>query len=253
MSSRQRRNSCAAADEAGMSELISWLAILAGGLLVTVELVVFTALFTIMLSAVLAICSLSPWRLVRALAGLYVDLMRSIPLLALLMFLDYGLGRIAAGLGVSAFWLVVAGLTMSESAYLGEIYRGGLLAIPESQWEAAASLGLRWPSIVGRVVLPQALPAAIPSTLNLLIGIIKDSSLASLVAVGEVTLVATILVSQTFEPMQVYLVLALLYLILIVPLSLLARWVEARVGSGFGSATDSRGPMDPHAASLRAA
>src|SRR5215469_13921973 len=228
-----------------MSELVSWFATLAGGLVITLELVIFTTLFTILLSAALAICSISPWRSVRLLAGLYADLMRSIPLLALLIFLYYGLGRIAVGLGVSAFWLVVAGLTMSESAYLGEIYRGGLVAIPETQWEAAASIGLRWPSIVRRVVLPQALPPAIPSTLNMLIGIIKDSSLASLVAVGEVTLVATILVSQTFEPMQVYLVLALLYLVLIVPISLLARWVEARVGSGLSAGADGHAPIEP--------
>jgi His/Glu/Gln/Arg/opine family amino acid ABC transporter permease subunit len=229
-----------------MSELVSWFAILAGGLVVTLELVIFTALFTIALSAVLAICSISPWRLVQGLASLYTDLMRSIPLLALLIFLYYGLGRIAVALGVSAFWLVVAGLTMSESAYLAEIYRGGLLSIPESQWEAAASIGLGWPSTVRLVVLPQALPAAVPSTLNMLITIIKDSSLASLVAVGEVTLVATILVSQTFKPMQVYLVLALLYLMLIVPISLLARWVEARVGSGLSGTDDSHVPVEPH-------
>jgi His/Glu/Gln/Arg/opine family amino acid ABC transporter permease subunit len=229
-----------------MSELVAWFAILAGGLVVTLELIICTALFTIVLSAALAICSISPWRFVRVLVSLYADLMRSIPLLALLIFLYYGLGRIAVGLGVSAFWLVVAGLTMSESAYLGEIYRGGLLAIPESQWEAAASIGLGWPSTIRLVVLPQALPAAIPSTLNMLISIIKDSSLASLVAVAEVTLVATILVSQTFEPMQVYLVLALLYLILIVPLSLLARWVEARVGSGLSAADDRPVAVEPH-------
>jgi His/Glu/Gln/Arg/opine family amino acid ABC transporter permease subunit len=231
----------------GMSELVSWIAILAGGLIVTIELVVCTSVLTILLSAVLAICGISPWRPVRGLASLYTDVLRSIPLLALLIFFYYGLGRLAVAFGVSAFWLVVAGLTLNESAYLGEIYRGGLLAIPQSQWEAAASLGLGWPTTVRRVVLPQALPPAVPGTLNLLIAIIKDSSLASLVAVGEVTLVATILVSETFEPMQVYLVLALLYLALIAPISLLARWLEARVGRGLGTAGRQTG-VSPQAA-----
>ena len=213
-----------------MSEIVSWLAILSAGLIVTIELSFLTILFTIVVSVVLAICRVSPWRPARILASLYADLFRSIPLLALLIFLYYGLGRIAVQFGISGFWLVVAGLTLSVSAYLGEVYRGGLLAMPQSQWEAATSLGLGWPSIIWRVVLPQAVPSAIPGTLNMLISIIKNSSLASLVAVGEVTLVATILVSNTFEPMQVYVVLALLYLAMIVPISLLSRWLETRVG-----------------------
>jgi His/Glu/Gln/Arg/opine family amino acid ABC transporter permease subunit len=131
-----------------MSEIVSWVAILSAGLIVTIELSLLTILFTIVLSAVLAISRVSPSRAVRILASLYADLFRSIPLLALLIFLYYGLGRIAVQFGVSGFWLVVAGLTLSESAYLGEVYRGGLMAIPQSQWEAAASLGLGCPSII---------------------------------------------------------------------------------------------------------
>lgn len=213
-----------------MDEIVSWLAILSGGLIVTIELSLLTIVFTVVLSVILAICRVCPWRPARMLASFHVDLFRSIPLLALLMFFYYGLGRVAAQLGVSGFWLVVAGLTLSESAYLSEVYRGGLLAIPQSQWEAANSLGLRFRSIIWHVLLPQAVPSAIPATLNMLISIIKNSSLASLVAVSEVTLVATVLVSNTFEPMQVYLVLAVLYLAMILPISLLSRWFESHVG-----------------------
>jgi His/Glu/Gln/Arg/opine family amino acid ABC transporter permease subunit len=222
--------------------LISWLALLAGGLVVTLELTLVAGLLTIALSALLAIASISPWRLVRFAAALYSDLFRSIPLLALIIFFYYGLGHVTAELGIADFWLMAAALTLIESAYLGEVYRGGLLAIPPGQWEAAASLGLGWAATVRLVVLPQALPPAVPSTLNMLIAVIKDSSLASLIAVGEVTLVATTLVSETFEPMQVYLVLALLYLALIVPIALLARWLERRLGSPLGAAEDP-----PHA------
>ena len=228
-----------------MTEVISWLAILAGGLIVTIKLSAFTILFTVAFSTVLSICAISPWRPLRVLTGLYTDLFRSIPLLALLIFFYYGLGRFANELGISAFWLAVAGLTINESAYLGEIYRGTLLAIPQTQWEAAASLGLGWVSIVRLVILPQVLPSGIPSTLNMLIGIIKNSSLASLIAVSEVTLAATILVSQTFEPMQVYIVLAVLYLILILPISLLARLIERRVGTGLDNAEDAHAPAEP--------
>jgi ABC-type amino acid transport system permease subunit len=167
-----------------------------------------------------------------------------------LIFVFFGLGRLLSGFGISAFWLAVASLTINESAYLGEIYRGTLLSIPQTQWEAASSLGLGWVSILRLVILPQALPPAVPSTLNIVIGIIKNSSLASLVAVGEVTLAATILVSQTFEPMRVYLLLSVLYLALIVPLGLLARWLERRIGASAGVAEELYVPAEPRLAPM---
>lgn len=95
------------------------------------------------------------------------------------------------------------------------------------------------------VILPQVFAAGVPSTLNNLIGIIKNSSLASLIAVNEVTLTATILVSETFEPMQVYLVLAVLYLILIVPIGLVSRWLERRLGTGIAAGDDIHEPAEP--------
>jgi His/Glu/Gln/Arg/opine family amino acid ABC transporter permease subunit len=209
-----------------MNELLQWLGILGSGLLVTVELALAATALTVAFSAVLALADISPWRIVRLPALLYADVFRSIPLLALLIFVYYGLGPFASKLGISAFWLAVAGLTISESAYLSEVYRGGLQAIPDGQWDAAASLGLGWFSTARLVVLPQALPPAVPSTMNMAIAILKDSSLASLIAVPEVTLTATFLVSETFRPLQVYAVLALLYLALVVPLTLLAHRVE---------------------------
>jgi His/Glu/Gln/Arg/opine family amino acid ABC transporter permease subunit len=211
-----------------MDQVISWLAILAGGLVVTAELTVASAVLTIVFSMLLAVANISPWRGLRLPALAYADLFRAIPLLALLIFVYYGLGSFTSKVGVPSLWLAVFALTLSESAYLSEIYRGALQAIPRAQWEAASSLGFGWLATVRLVVLPQALLPAIPSTLNMMIGIIKDSSLASLIAVNEVTLTATILVSQTFQPMQVYLVLGLLYLAIIIPLTFLSHRMERR-------------------------
>src|SRR5579871_2639867 len=229
-----------------MREVISWVAILAGGLIVTIKLSAFTTLFTIAFSSLLSLCAISPWRPLRFLAVLYNDLMRSIPLLALLIFFYYGLGRLTAPLGISAFWLAVAALVLNESAYLAEVYRGTLLSVPATQWEAAASLGLGWASTVRLVILPQVFVAGVPSTLNNTIGIIKNSSLASLVAVNEVTLTATILVSETFQPMQVYLVLDVA---LIVPIGLVSRRLERLLGAGIGIG-DLHEPAEPRLAAL---
>jgi His/Glu/Gln/Arg/opine family amino acid ABC transporter permease subunit len=231
-----------------MGAVVGWLAILAGGLVVTLKLTFFAAVFTVVWSTLLAIGNISPHRPVRLLASLYCDLFRSIPLLALIIFMYYGLGGMTARLGIPDLWLMVAALTLSQSAYLAEIYRGGLLAIPQGQWEAAESLGLGWWGVLRLVVIPQALPPAVPSSLNMVIATIKDSSLASLIAVNEVTLVATTLVSETFEPMQVYLVLAVLYLALIVPVALLSHWLEMRLGVGQGVVEDLQHAMDPRLA-----
>lgn len=209
-----------------MDQLIPWLALLAAGLIVTAELTVISAVLTVALSTLLAVAAISPWRAVRVPVRLYIDAFRSIPQLALLLFLYFGLGHLATKIGVGSFGLAVLGLVMSESAYLSEVYRGGLLAIPTSQWEAATSLGLPWHRIMRLVILPQAVPASVPGTVNMVIQLIKGSSLASLITVQEVTLAATLLVSQTFEPMSVYVLLGCMYLALIIPLTLLAGWVS---------------------------
>jgi polar amino acid transport system permease protein len=217
-----------------MSVFLSWIAILAAGLWVTVQLSFFAVLATVILSSVIAMASIMPWRPLRVAAQIYVDVVRSTPLLALLMFLYFALGPLVGRFGVSAFWLAVLGLTLSESSYLAEVYRGGLLAIPTAQWEAGESLGLRWGQVIRRVIVPQALPPGVPGTVNFMIATIKDSSLASLITVNEVTLVATSLVSATFKPFQVYLVLGLMYLALITPFALASRGLEGWIARRFG-------------------
>ena len=102
-----------------MGVVIGWLAILTGGLVVTLKLTFFAAIFTIVWSTLLAIGNISPLRPVRWLASLYCDLFRSIPLLALIIFMYYGLGGVTAGLGISDFWLMVAALTLSEMLWGG--------------------------------------------------------------------------------------------------------------------------------------
>lgn len=225
-----------------MGTLLSWLGALSAGLVVTLEISGVTLVLTIILSALLALLGLYPAKPVRALASSYIELFRSIPLLALLFFLYYGLGSLAARAHISPTWLAAGILTMSESAYLGAVYRATLQAIPRTQWEAAASLGLPWRRQALLVILPQAIPAAIPSTVNAAIGIVKDSSLVSIIAVNELTLSATSLVSTTFEPFQVYLVLAGLYLAMIIPMAVLSRYLERKVSVYGVASQQARSP-----------
>lgn len=217
-----------------MGQVGGWLAILAGGLVVTIELSAATLVLSVVISGCLAVMSISPWRVLRTIASAYVDVFRSIPILALAISVYYGLGRVLHQLGLSPFDTGVLVLTAIESAYLAELYRGALQAIRQQQWDAASSVGLRWVGTLRSVILPQALPPAIPITLNMTVAIIKDSSLLSIIAVSEVTLVANQLIAETFRPTEVYFLVALLYLVLILPLSQVSRYVEKVVERRLG-------------------
>jgi His/Glu/Gln/Arg/opine family amino acid ABC transporter permease subunit len=215
-------------------DLIEWLRELWSGILVTIELFGASMVLTTVVAILLALCRASPSRTLRVVAQVETDLFRSIPLLVMLLFLYYAVAPHLAALGESTFWVAVVALTLSESAYLAEIYRAAFEAIPAQQWDAAASIGLSWWQTMRLVMLPQAIPAGIPGTVNIGIGVIKDSSLTSLIAVPDVTLGATIVVSNTFLPFQVYLVLAGIYFVMVVPLAYLARYSERMIAQRIG-------------------
>lgn len=210
----------------------SWFHALLPGLWITLEVSGATMAITVVASLFLAIASISPSAVARRAATAYVDVFRSIPLLALLLFTYYGLGRVAVTLHVSALWLGIFGLSLSESAYLGEIYRGALQAVPATQWEAGRSLGLSWGQIVRSVIVPQFVLPAIPSTLVMMVAVVKNSSLLSIIAISELTLTAEDLIAQTFKPLQIYLLLAAIYLAITLPLGYLARFLEGRFAVG---------------------
>ncbi len=217
-----------------MAQELSWLPVLVTGLEVTVGLAIVTIVASIAFAFVLAVCNIGPWRPVRFGARLFVDLFRSIPVLALILFAYYGVGSYIAALNVDPFWLAALALTIGESAFLSEVFRAGLEAIPRSQWEAATSLGFGWMATLRLVVVPQAVRPAIPGLLNMVIFTLKDSSLASLIAVPEVTQAANSLVSLTFEPLQVYSLLAALYVAVIVPVTLVFQRAEKAVALRYG-------------------
>jgi polar amino acid transport system permease protein len=189
----------------------------------------------VVIATVAAIAAISPARPVRWAAIGYIDLFRAIPILALLIFIYFAAGPLLVRARINPLWLAGVTLGVGEGAYLGEIYRSGLRAVPGMQWDAASSLGFRWVQTVRLVILPQAVGPAIPSTLNMLISIIKDSALASLIAIAELTQHAQLLVSITFEPMKVYIVLSVVYLAMIIPLTIMTAWLERRFGRYKGS------------------
>jgi polar amino acid transport system permease protein len=171
---------------------------------------------------------LSPWAALRRVAWAVTYAVQGTPLLVQL-FLAY-FGASALGLDVPPLVAAGAAFTLWASAFLGEIWRGAIQGVPNGQSEAAAALGLRPRQIMRRVILPQAVRPAIPPTVGFLVQMVKNTAIASIIGFRELTRAGQIVANVTFQPLQVFLVVALLYFSLCYPLSLAARFLEQRLG-----------------------
>jgi polar amino acid transport system permease protein len=211
-----------------------WVALMLRGLVGTLELSLISSVLTIVLGAVLAVLSVSTSIVVRAIARGWIEFFRSIPVLALMILLYFGFGPLAASLGLTAFTLAVTALSLSMSAYQAEVFRGAIRGVPAAQWAAARSLGMSHGQSLRFVIIPQVLAPLIPAVVNVVIGVIKLSSLASLITVSELSLAGTQAVSLSFYPMHVYLLLGLFYAALILPLIYFSRWLERWTQRRFG-------------------
>jgi polar amino acid transport system permease protein len=140
---------------------------------------------------------------------------------------------VIADIRFNAFTVVAGALACSTSAVMSEIFRGGILAVPRGQWDASQVLGLTWAERLWWVVLPQTLRVILAPTCNALVGLLKQSSLAAVIAVPEIMNRGMILASQTFRPIEVLTLVALIYLGLTWPLVLLSGTLERRSSLAF--------------------
>jgi len=160
-------------------------------------------------------------------ATVFIQVFQGTPLLMQLFLVFFGAPVL--GVEVSAWTAASIALTLNTSAFLGEIWRGCIQAVPAGQWEAAQALGLRWVPRMRLVILPQALKIALPPTVGYLVQVLKGTSLAAIIGFTEITRAGQIINNVTFEPMLSFGVVALLYFFLCWPLSLLARNMERRL------------------------
>lgn len=157
----------------------------------------------------------------------YVSLFRGTPLLVQVFVIYYGLPSV--GIEFSPLVAGVLALTLNVGAYLSESLRGAMVGIGQGQWMAGASLGLTRVQTLTHVVAPQALRMAVPSLSNSLIGLIKDTSLISVIAVTELMLATKELISTTFQPFPLYLAAAGIYWVLSLSFEQVQRWMEKRL------------------------
>ena len=175
-----------------------------------------------------ALARVSPRRPVRWAATLFVGLLQGTPLLMQLFVAFYGLA-VLTGLRLDAWPAVALAFTLYAAAFLGDIWRGTIEAIPHTQWEAATALGMhRWATL-RTVILPQAARIAIPPTVGFLVQLIKNTSVAAIVGFVELTRAGQLMVNVTFQPMIVYPLVATLYFAICWPISLAATHLEHRL------------------------
>ncbi|MBD8688267.1 MULTISPECIES: amino acid ABC transporter permease [unclassified Rhizobium] len=162
----------------------------------------------------------------RVTAG-YIAIFQGTPLLMQLFVVYYGVALV--GLDIDAWLAVAIAFTLHASAFLGEIWRGGIQAVPKGQTEAAKALGLHYVSRMKDVVLPQAFKISLPATIGFLVQLIKGTSLAAIVGFVELSRAGQIVSNQTFKPLTVFAIVGLIYFLICWPLSLWGAGVEKRL------------------------
>lgn len=203
---------------------------LLGSLPVTLGFALAAMLLGLPLGFLVALARLSRLGWVRNLSSLYVSFIRGTPLLVQIFVIYYGLPSLGVTLNPIAGGVIA--LTLNAAAYLSETIRAAILSIPRGQREAATSLGLNAGQTMRLIVLPQAARVALPSMSNTLIGLVKDTSLVSVITVVELLRSAQLVIARTFEPFGPYLAAALIYWAVSSLLEVVQRVLERRFSRG---------------------
>lgn len=199
---------------------------LLNGLLVTLEISLYSLVLTMLIGLAAALLRLSPSIIGRMLARGYVELIRNTPLLIQLYVVYFVLGPI---LGWERLTTAVAALALFQGAYTAEIFRAGLLAIPKGQVEAGESLGLtRWDNY-RYVILPQVIRNMLPPLTNEAVSLVKNSSIVSVIAIFDLTTEGRNIIAETFLTFEIWLTVAAIYLIVTIALSMAASLAERKM------------------------
>lgn len=210
-----------------MSEAFSWinLRFLLDGLWVTIQVSVVSIIFSMILGGIAGTVRYSNVPILSRVVGIIVDIIRNLPLLLIIFFTYFALPQI--GIKLNIFWAAVAALTIFESAMLSEIFRAGLNAVPIGQTEAGMSSGLTYVQTLTMIVMPQAFKSMLPAILSQLISLIKDTSLAVIISLPELTHNAKIIYGQnTNYVIPMFIAMTAMYFVVCYLLSLVSNFLE---------------------------
>ena len=204
------------------------LSFLISGITTTIYISTISIVIAMVVGLLVAIPAITKNKYLSYINVFYVEVVRSVPLLVLILWVYYGL-PILTGFSFSPFVSGIIALSISESAFMAEIFRGGINAIKKTQWEAATSLGLNFSKKLKFVILPQAFKVILPALGNQFVYVLKMSSLVSIIGISDLTRKANELVVSTYRPLEIYTFLILEYLILILIVSYFVRRLEKKL------------------------
>tara|TARA_B100000315_G_scaffold166433_1_gene155041 strand:- start:50 stop:709 length:660 start_codon:yes stop_codon:yes gene_type:complete len=201
---------------------------IAKGLWITIYISVISMILALIIGLFISILRLSKIYILVLISRTYIEFFRGIPLFVFIIWLYYGLAMVS-GINFDPITAGIICLSMQHGGYLAEIYRAGIQAVAKGQWEASFSLGFSIINTFIRIIFPQAVKIIIPPTANMFIGMLKDSALVSIIGVNELMRQSQIATSLTFRPFEFYTVTALIYIILTLGLSQMAKFLELRM------------------------
>lgn len=197
------------------------------GAWVTIRITALSLVFGIILGTLVALARMSPVRWLSGLTLGYIELLRGTPLLVQIFLIFFGIPQLLQQ-QINEFAAGVIAFSINSSAYVAEILRAGIQSIPKGQREASLSLGFSPTQTLRYIILPQAFTRVIPPLVNESIALLKNSSLLSAIAVVELTRAGQLVSARTFKPFEMYLAVSVIYLVMTLILSFVARQLEAR-------------------------
>ena len=198
------------------------------GLGVTMAYSVGTILGGMIIGVVCGMLLLARTRWITLPVHYYVEIFRCTPLLVQIVWFYFAL-PIVLQVELPDWFAAGLGLTLYMGAFATEIFRGGIISIDKGQWQASRALGMTWPELMQNIILPQAIKRMVPPFVNQSIIQLKNTSLLYVVAIPDLMYTGSIIVSDTFRPLEVYTVVAAAYFVILYPLTLYAARLEARV------------------------
>lgn len=207
--------------------------LLLSGLWGTGVLMAWSLVVAVPLGLLLAVMRMSRIPVIPHLAGIYVEFFRSAPAIVLIYWFFFSL-PILIGLNFPPLTAAVLAVGLQAAAFLCEVFRSGIVAVPQGQWEASAALGMTRQSQFFSIVLPQAIRHMVPVFLIRIIDLLKNTTLASVIAYTEVVYTASQVASRTFRPIETFTILGGVFFVIIFCISRVARWYERRLGMRAG-------------------
>lgn len=203
------------------------LPILLMGAGVTIEITAFSVAIGFFIGLFVGIARISQFKILRIMAAVYADCIRGTPLLVQIFLIYFAL-PMAIGQRVEPFIAAVAACGINSGAYVSEIFRAGIQAIDVGQMEAGHSLGLTWWQTMRFIILPQAFKNILPPLGNEFIAMLKDSSLVSVIGFEELTRRGQLIIAQTYGSFEIWMTVAVLYLIMTMAISRIVAFLEKR-------------------------